>query len=96
MRVDRNCIGAVIHQQAPAGAMAQCRDPQGAGSGKQIQHGGTFQRKADVEILVAQHIENRLAGAVGSGPHTGIVRCDKPPSAINAAGNAHKSSWNDG
>ena len=74
-------VGAVIHQQAPARAMAQRLDPQRAGAGEQVQHGGAFQRKADAEILVPQHVEDGLAGAVRGGPHRHVAGRDqrRPP-----------------
>jgi hypothetical protein len=90
--LDGAAVGTVIHQQAPARTVAERLDSQGAGAREQVQHGGAFQRETDAEILVPQHVENRLAGTVGGRAHAGIVRCDKPPSAQFSARNPHSDT----
>ena len=79
LALKRPAIGAVIHQEAPARALADGLDSQGPSAGEQVQHGGTFKCKANVKILVPQHVENGLAGAVRGGAHAHILRRHQPP-----------------
>jgi hypothetical protein len=79
---DGQGMGAVVHKYGRLSATAECFDPQGSGSCKQIKNVGAYE-------LAPQNVEQSFPDAVGRGPYLRTFECLQLAPPEPAADDAH-------